>query len=179
MSATAVLVTGTVGVGKSATADWMGSWLRAAGVPHAVIDLDEIRQYWPTPRYDPFGFEIGLSNLKPMVANYLAAGIRRLVLAGVCESRAARESYETTIGLPLIVCRLRAPLAVLQSRLRRRHVADPTGLAWHLARAEELDVILDSADIADVEVATDMRTAKEVAAETLAAIGWSIAAIDA
>jgi hypothetical protein len=68
MSATAVLVTGTVGVGKSATADWIGSCLRAARVPHAVIDLDEIRQYWPTPRDDPFGFEIGLGNLNPMVA---------------------------------------------------------------------------------------------------------------
>ena len=179
MSATAVLVSGTVGVGKSVTADRIGYWLRAERLPHAVIDLDEIRRYWPTPSDDPFGFEIGLRNLQPMVANYLATGVQRLVLAGVCESRSARDRYETTIGVPQVVCRLRAPLAVLQSRLRRRHIDDPTGLAWHLARAEELDVILDAANVADVEVATDMRTAKEVAAETLAAIGWSIAAVDA
>ena len=179
MSATAVLVTGTVGVGKSVTADRIGSWLLAERVPHAVIDLDEIRRYWPTPPDDPFGFEVGLLNLQPLVANYMGAGVRRLVLAGVCASRQDRDRYVATIGMPLVVCRLRAPLAVVQARLRQRHIDDSDGLAWHLERAEELDFILDAAHVADVEVATDMRTADQVAAEILAAIGWNTAAMEA
>jgi adenylylsulfate kinase len=77
----------------------------------------------------------------------------------------------------LVVCRLRIPLAVVQTRLRQRHAADPAGLAWHLARAGQLDSILDTADVADVELSIDERTLPEVAAEVIAAIAgvqaWS------
>jgi hypothetical protein len=42
-----------------------------------------------------------------------------------------------------------------------------------MARAGQLDSILDAADVADVELSTDERTALEIAAEVTAAIGWS------
>jgi hypothetical protein len=42
-----------------------------------------------------------------------------------------------------------------------------------LARAGQLDSILDTADVADVELSIDERTLPEVAAEVIAAIGWS------
>jgi adenylylsulfate kinase len=90
MSATAVLVTGTVGVGKSVTADSIGYWLGAERLPHAVIDLDEIRRYWPTPPDDPFGFEIGLRNLQPMVANYLVPWNPSSFALGVVQVRASQ-----------------------------------------------------------------------------------------
>jgi adenylylsulfate kinase len=173
MPASALLVTGTVGVGKSVTANMLGSLLQARLVPHAVIDLDEIRRRWPAPPDDPFDFELELRNLQPMATNYLAAGARRLVMAGVCESRKDRDRLAAAVGVPLVVCRLRVPLAVMQSRLRQRHAADPAGLAWHMARAGQLDSILDAADIADVELSTDDRTVPEIAAEVAAAIGWS------
>ena len=173
MSASALLVTGTVGAGKSATAAMIGLLLQAGLVPHAVIDLDEIRRRWPTPPDDPFDFELELRNLQPVAANYLAAGAQRLVLAGVCESREDLDRYEAMLGVPLVVCRLRAPRGVLQARLRQRHRDDPAALTWHLARAEELDLILEAAKVADVEVSTDMRTVQDVAAEVIAAIGWS------
>jgi hypothetical protein len=69
-------VTGTVGVGRSVTADMIGSLLQARLVPHAVIDLDEIRRHWPSPPDDPFDFELELRNLQPVAMNYLAGGIR-------------------------------------------------------------------------------------------------------
>ena len=173
MPASALLVTGTVGVGKSVTANMIGSLLQGRLVPHAVIDLDEIRRRWPAPPDDPFDFELELRNLKPMATNYLAAGARRLVMAGVCESRQDRDRLAAAVGAPLVVCRLRIPLAVMQTRLRQRHAADPAGLAWHLARAGQLDSILDAADVADVELSIDERTLPEVAARVIAAIGWS------
>jgi len=173
MVGSALLVTGTVGVGKSVTADMIGSLLQARLVPYAVIDLDEIRRHWPAPPDDPFDFELELRNLQPVATNYLAAGARRLIMAGVCESRKDRDRLAAVVGVPLVVCRLRVPLAVLQTRLRQRHAVDPTGLAWHLARAGQLDSILDAADVADVELSADQRTVPEVAAEIAAAIGWS------
>lgn len=179
MSASALLLTGTVGAGKSATADRIGSCLRAELVPHAVIDLDEIRRYWPTPPDDAFGFEIELRNLKSLVNNYRAAGAVRFVLAGVCESCGDRDRYQTALGSPLVVCRLRAPIAVLENRLRKRHVGDPAAFDWHLRRARELEAILDAADVADVEVDTNLRMVEDVAIETLAVVGWSTGVIDA
>jgi len=95
MSAIALLLTGTVGVGKSTTAEGVGEALQVVGVPHAVIDLDAIRCSWPTPADDPFGFDLELRNLAPLVTNFLMAGAQRLVLAGVCESQRDRERYQT------------------------------------------------------------------------------------
>jgi hypothetical protein len=111
MPASALLVTGTVGAGKSVTADMIGSLLQARLVPHAIIDLDEIRRRWPAPPDDPFDFELELRNLQPVATNYLAAGARRLVMAGVCESRKDRDRLAAAVGVPLVVCRLRVPLA--------------------------------------------------------------------
>lgn len=76
--------------------------------------------------------------------------------------------------MPLAVCRLHAPPAVLASRLRDRHLEEPAELAWHLDRAPELDAILDAARVADADVATDSRTPMDVAAEVLRLIGWDI-----
>ena len=76
--------------------------------------------------------------------------------------------------MPLAMCRLHAPLAVVASRLRDRHLEEPAELTWHLDRAPELDTILDAARVADADVATDSRTPMDVAAEVLRLIGWDI-----
>ena len=139
---TALLLMGTVGAGKTTTADAVGLHLEAASVPHAIIDLDEIRRMWPRPASDPFGSEIELRNVESLAANYAEAGADRLVLAGVCESWADRRRYQAAVAMPLAMCRLHAPPAVLASRLRDRHLEEPAELAWHLDRAPELDAIL-------------------------------------
>jgi hypothetical protein len=172
MHAAALLLTGTVGAGKTTTADAVGLQLEAAAVPHAVIDLDEIRRMWPRTDTDPFGSEVELRNLRSLAANYLDVGADRLVLAGVCESWADRRRYQAAVGVPLVVCRLHAPLDVLVGRLHDRHLDEPAELAWHLNRAPELDAILDTALVADADVATTSGTPMDVAAEVISLIGW-------
>lgn len=147
--------------------------MQASGVPHAVIDLDEIRRSWPTPTGDRFGFDMELRNLAPLVDNYVAGGAERLVLAGVCETLQDRAQFEAILGVPLTVCRLRARADTLHARLCHRHVDDESGLDWHLARAGELDGILDAAGVADIEIAVDGLTRDDVAKTVLDAIGWS------
>ena len=78
----ALLINGTVGSGKTTTADAIGTQLRDRGVPHAVIDLDWLRNAWPAPVGDPFNDLIGLQNLESMITNFRSAGIQRFVLAG-------------------------------------------------------------------------------------------------
>lgn len=148
-SPTAVLLTGTVGVGKTTTAEAMGELLRQEQVPHAVIDLDWLSQAWPAPGTDRFNFALQLRNLRAVAANFLDAGARHIVLAGVVETRADRERYQEALGVPLAVCRLRADLDVVRARLARRHAGDAAHLPWFLGRSGELDAVLDAASVDD------------------------------
>ncbi len=109
-----------------------------------------------------------LENLGPLAANYIRAGARRLVLAGVCESKGDRARYEKVLGIPLTVCRLRVDADCLVARLQDRHQHDAEALEWHQARAGELERVLDRADVADIEVDVGRLTRDEVAAAVLA-----------
>ncbi|MFJ9448605.1 hypothetical protein ACIRRH_43450 [Kitasatospora sp. NPDC101235] len=171
----ALLITGTVGAGKTSVADLIGDLLLGAGVPHAVMDLDRLCQAWPAPNDDPFNFRLLLRNLRGLAANCLDAGARRLVLAGVAENAVERDNYQAAIGVPLQVCRLTADLPVVHARLRRRHEADndPESLPWHLERAGQLHQILDQAAIADFTIDTTELQPPAVAASVLKAAGWT------
>ena len=58
----ALLITGTVGVGKTTTARVIGEQLQKLGIPHAVIDQDELARGWPAPAEDRFNMELELTN---------------------------------------------------------------------------------------------------------------------
>ncbi|NJP95386.1 hypothetical protein HCN51_39135 [Nonomuraea sp. FMUSA5-5] len=148
----ALLITGTVGSGKTSVADAVGDLLAGRQVPNAVIDVDWLRRAWPSPPSDPFHGELTLRNLRPVAANYREAGAERLVLAGVVESRAERDAYEEALGVPLRVCRLQVELPEVRRRLEARHAFDPEGLDWHLKRSGELASILEVARVEDFVV---------------------------
>ncbi|MFF3068244.1 hypothetical protein [Kitasatospora sp. NPDC057936] len=171
----ALLLTGTVGVGKTATADLLGDLLADRGVPHAVIDLDRLCQAWPAPDGDPFQHRLLLANLRAVAGNYRAAGAQRLVLAGVAENTAERNAYQDALGMPLRVCRLTADLATVHTRLRTRHETDhdTASLPWHLRRAEELHLVLEAAGISDITVDTTDLTPAQAASAVLEAAHWT------
>jgi adenylylsulfate kinase len=168
----ALLITGTVGSGKTSIAAAAGSILEEARIPNAVIDLDALSHSWPTPPDDPFNFAMELRNLACIARNYLAAGIHRLVLAGVAETTSERARYRDADGVELSVCRLRATLTELHRRLRIRHAGADTEMQWHLNRAGQLDQILDRTEVADFEIRSDGRTLTDVAAAVLNRAGW-------
>ena len=167
-----LLITGTVGVGKTTVAEAVGDLLAVRGVPHAVVDLDQLSRCWPPPAGDRFNRAMELRNLRSVTANYRAAGALRLVLAGVIEQRSHLQDYERALDCSISIVRLRADPHVLADRLRDRHRNDPDGLAWHLSRAPELTAVLDLAGVADTEVDTTGRPIPKVAADVLAAVGW-------
>lgn len=166
--AAALFLNGTVGSGKSATADAAGELLAERGIPHAVIDLDALRRVWPAPADDPFHTALELENLRAYAANAVDAGARVLVLAGVLEEAPMLQRYEDAVAGPVTLVRLLAEADETQRRLRARHAADPDGLAWHLARRGELEAVLDAAALPGATIRTDGRTPREVATEALA-----------
>lgn len=169
----ALLLNGTVGVGKTTVAEAIGDILAQAGIPGAVVDVDWLRRCWPSPADDPFHSRLALRNVASVVASYREVGVTHIVLAGVVETAPERQAHAVAVGLPLQVCRLRVELPLVRQRLAVRQRHDSGGLAWHLARAGELDAILDSSAVDDFAVdATELGVAAAAAA-VLRSAGWT------
>lgn len=164
-----LLLTGTVGAGKTTTAYAVGDLLRERGVPHAVIDLDEFHRLWPAPAGDRFNQQVELANVRAVAANYREAGATHLVLAGVVVEDRGR--YEAALGEPVLLCRLRTRLDRVEARLTARH-APGDERDWHVGRAPELETILDEADTADLTIEVRADDPGQVAARVLAATAW-------
>jgi hypothetical protein len=164
-----LLISGTVGVGKSAVGAEMSEILADREVPHAFVDLDALTYSWPPQgRYNE---DLALENLSVVWANFQRAGARRLVVARVVESREDLRRYEEAIpGASVILCRLVASLETREARLRAREMG--AGREWHLARTEELEQILQGAALEDFQVVNDERPLRSVAEEVLRQAGW-------
>jgi adenylylsulfate kinase-like enzyme len=172
MTTQALLITGTVGAGKTTVADAIGDLLTAAQIPNAVLDLDWLSNSWPSPPGDPCNVGLRLRNVRALAGNYLEAGAVRLVAAGVVDSDETRKLCEEALGVELTTCRLRVDLALVRQRLARRHAGDDVRLRWHLNRSGELDALLEQARVEDVVVEAAGSPA-EVAGAVLAAVGWT------
>jgi len=165
-----MLITGPVGVGKSTIAAEAAWLLRQADVPHALIDLDRIEQCWPVPADDPWNERVSHRNLACMWANFRQAGADRLIFARVLETRSLLRRVTAAVpGAQVTVVRLRAPLAVLQERIRSREAGDPD---WFLGAAAHTAEVFERAQVEDHLVDNENRPAAVVAEEVLHRVGW-------
>ena len=167
----ALLINGTVGVGKTTVAAAVSHLLVQAQVPNALIDVDALRQAWPSPLQDRFNMRLALRNLTSVAANYVEAGATHLILAGVVETPPDRRAFETALGMPVTICRLLGDPAAIRDRLVHRHSEDEEALRWHLKRAPELDAILDTG-VSDYCVDASTATPPELAVQVARAVGW-------
>lgn len=167
-----VLINGSVGTGKTTTAEMLGDKLRLGGIPGAVIDVDWLRRAWPSPAGDPFGTALALENMQAIAANFRRAGAQLIVVATVVET--IDELERTTAALAtrrMLHVRLTASPDAVLSRLTRRHSDDETALRWHADRHPELAEVLDHAGFTDdLQIDTTDKSAATVAEEILAAI---------
>ncbi|MCZ2402704.1 adenylyl-sulfate kinase [Paenarthrobacter sp. Z7-10] len=168
-----VFLNGTVGSGKSATAEALHQLLIDDGISNAVIDLDELRRSWPVPAADRFNHELELRNLQAVAKNYREVGVRRFILAGVLEEPAEVGRYVAALsGGELTVVRLDPPITTIQDRLRNRHEAGSAELSWHLHRSVELNRILDAARLDTYVVPVGEGGPQDVAFSVRALLGW-------
>ncbi len=164
-----LVITGSVGVGKSSTADVISEILRKRDVPHAVIDMDYLRYAFPRPADDPFHRTLGAKNLASVWKNYQSIGVRNIIIPNIVEDKADVDAIAKAIpGAKVFVVRLKASLDTIHNRLHERHHnRDSDNLNWHLDRADELTKQLESSKVEDFVVDTDDKPLREIAKEIL------------
>lgn len=171
MAVPVLFITGPVGVGKTTVAYEAGTLLAAAGVPHAVVDLDALAAAYPRPVDDGFNTRLAYRNLAAVWTNDAAAGAERLILAAVLEARTELQALREAIpGADVVVVRLRASPPTLIERVARREVG--SGREWHLHRSVELADQMEREAVEDHLVDTTDRDPVAIARVLLERVGW-------
>jgi hypothetical protein len=166
-----LLVTGPVGVGKSAVLNEAARLLTEGQVPHATVVLQDIARSWPVPTDDEWNERMAYHNLACVWSNFASGGAERLLLERVLEQRSQLRHLEAAIpGAEVTVVRLRAPLVLIEERVRSRepHAASE----WHLGAARWLAPRMDTWAVEDHLVENGDRPLREVAADVLRVAGW-------
>ena len=142
----AVWINGSVGTGKTTTANLLGDELERRGIPGAVIDVDELARAWPAPDGDPFRSELALANVAAVAANFRAHGAQVIVAAGVIEEPLWVPRWAAALGAErMLHVVLTIDPVVAAARIRARHIGDESGRDWHLRRHPQLADILERA----------------------------------
>lgn len=170
MSVPTLLITGTVGVGKSTVATEISDVLAALEVPNAAVDLDALVCQWPPS--SEWNNDLLFENLASLWPNYRAHGVTHLILARVLEDRAELARYRAAVpGAEITVCRLVAPEAIRVRRLLSRMPPGPSR-EWHVDRTVELESILGRLACEEFTVDNGDRPTRDVALEVLVRAGW-------
>ncbi len=163
-----LLVTGPVGVGKTAVLHEADLLLIESGASHATVELEEVARCWPDTMETraPLVYR----NLAAIWSNFVAAGASRLLLAGLVEQRSELRLLSQAVpGAAVTVVRLDAPLPVLEQRIRRREPGKPEpeidGARWWAERLHETRP-------EDHLVPTEGRSVGEIAREVLRLASW-------
>jgi hypothetical protein len=165
-----LVISGSMGAGKTTALSEASDLLANTGIPHAAIDLDWLGVMHP-PR-GPHGEPLVFANLAAIWPQYRSAGAGRLIVARVVENRSELQRYEEAVpGAQVVVCRLTASLKTMRDRLR---VREP-GLfqARALDRSAELESMLTKSGSEDFVVDNDAgRLIGDVARDVLTGAGW-------
>jgi hypothetical protein len=163
-----IVISGSMGSGKTTVLAETSDVLASRGVVHAAIDLDGLSVgHWPAGT----SADLMIRNLADVWRNYAAVGVTRLLLSEALDTAAGRDRLREALpGAQIEVCRLRATLDTMRRRVRLR---EPGMLQEQLiARVAELEAALDAAGVEDFSVQNDDRSVTDVAREMLARAGW-------
>jgi gluconate kinase len=163
-------LTARSGLGKSTIGRCVARRLRAAEVPHALVDHEWLTYCWPGLPSDVWNERLATQNLASVWSNFAAAGAQRLVYCRVLEARSLLRHVATAVpGAVVTVVLLRTPIELIEQRLRARE-PNPD---WYLDAAKHLVPRLDPSNVADFVVANDRRVPDDVAGEVLDLTQWS------
>lgn len=164
-----MIITGTMGAGKSAVMAEASDLLTLRQIAHAAIDLDALGiGYFPSAASrDGLMYE----NLQSVRRNYASQGVKRVLLARAMEDRAELELCQSTISaVNTVVCRLTARLETMQQRVRMRELG--VMQEEFVARVAKLNAILDRAGLLNFTITNEDRSPTEVAHEMLIKACW-------
>jgi hypothetical protein len=164
-----LVITGSMGSGKTAVMVEVSDILAARGIPHAAIDLDALGMiHGPA---DAERSRVVDCNLRCVWRNFASVGVTRLLLARAIETREELEGSCAAVGSGKpVVCRLTAGIETMRQRVRARE----TGMLQQqfVDRVAVLDSILDLAHLEDFTVVNENRALNDVAEEVLDRAGW-------
>ena len=165
-----LLITGPVGVGKTQTAAAASGVLTERGIRHACVDLPQVSMAFPERHDDPWNERLAHQNLACMWSNFLAVGTERLIISRVLEARSLVTRIADAVpGADVVVVRLRAPLDVIEARIRSRNHAHPE---WFLGAAAALVPAMDEQRVEDHLVDNARLSIEATAHEVLRVAGW-------
>lgn len=168
-----LVLTGTVGSGKSTVAAEIHDALAELKIPNAAIDLDALVWQWPST--SKWNNDLMFESLASLWPSYRSHGATHLILARVPEDRAELDRYRAAVpGVEITVCRLTTPEPLRLERLREPMPPRPSR-DWHLARSVELEDNLANLDCEDFQVENGNRPVRDVAFDVLVRAGWLLA----
>jgi len=165
-----LLLTGTVGTGKTTVASTIGDQLADIGLPNAVIDLDWLG--WVNVGDDFHKHDhLIMQNLLSTWRNYRSVGVEYLVLA---RALLHREPVDILINAfpdtPITIIRLTASHETIKERLSKRDSDEV--LREHLAEMEKMDQVMDALRLEQTTVATGAISVEEAAGQVISIAGW-------
>lgn len=170
MTVPVLLLTGTVGAGKTTILWQIDDALAEREIGNTALDLDLLVAQWPST--SKWNQDLLFESIAALWPIHVAHGSTHLVLARVLEDHDDLRRYREVIpGADITVCRIVAPL---EARIQRLYGRMPPGepREWHLARTIELHDILERAALEDFVVENGERPVRDVAVEVLAKAGW-------
>jgi hypothetical protein len=164
-----LIITGTMGAGKTAVLGEASDILTQRQIVHAAIDLDVLGlAYLPSAAVSD---GVMYDNLRSLCENYAALGVKRFLVARAIEDNAQLRLCRDTIpASTTVVCRLIASIKAMQRRVQMRELG--ISQQEHIDRVAKLNAILDRAQLEDFAVTNEERPLTEVALEVLVRAGW-------
>ena len=167
-----VVLTGTIGVGKTAIAMTMSEMLHERRIRNGLLEVDWLGEVYPAPYpEDPYSTGFAMKNLAAIWPNFLEVGITRAVVAMTIENPQELEDVKAALrSADVTVVRLEASRHTRAERIKRRELG---ALLHHfLEKTDPLAKQMEYLGIGDLVVENDARTPQEVAAEILTRVEW-------
>jgi hypothetical protein len=164
-----LIITGSMGAGKSSVLGEASDILTLQSITHAAIDLDTFGvAHLPSGAGNDV---VMYRNLRCVCRNYAALGVRRFLVARAIEDRATLECCRKAVSAKdAILCRLTANIGTMRRRVEMRELG--VLRKQFVSRVARLNSTLDRARLEDFAVGSEGRSVTQTAREMLLKAGW-------
>ena len=164
-----LIITGTMGAGKTSALGEASDILALRGITHAAIDVDSLGLALLPSGASSNGAMY--RNLQSVCENYSSLGVTRPLLARAIEDSAKLELCGGIVSASnTVICRLTASIEVMEQRVRLRE----SGISQrhYVARVANLNTLTELRSYETFTITNENRPLTDVAHEILLKAGW-------